>query len=128
MGMHPRFRRFAAWLANFAILLAAFAPTVSHAMAAARGGASWVEICTTAGPAIVKLNGDQAPNAPKNAPASHLEHCPFCFPHAGAAGLPPAVAALPVTVGSYALPELFYRAPRPLFAWAAGQPRAPPAV
>ncbi|HEX4325561.1 MAG TPA: DUF2946 domain-containing protein [Burkholderiales bacterium] len=126
MALHARTRRFAAWLATFAILLAALAPTVSHAMAAVRGGASWVEICTATGPALVKVAAEQVPA--KGGGTSHFDHCPFCSIHAGAAGLPPAAAALPVATGAYALPELFLRAPRPLFAWAAGQPRAPPAA
>ncbi|MDB5805399.1 MAG: hypothetical protein JWN73_2721 [Betaproteobacteria bacterium] len=126
MALQTRTRRFAAWLATFAILLAALAPAVSHAMAAVRGGASWVEVCTATGPALVKVAGEQAPV--KDSAPSHFDHCPFCFTHTGAAGLPPAVAAVPVVTGATALPELFLRAPRPLFAWAAAQARAPPAA
>jgi len=132
MALQQRTRRIAAWLATFAILLAALSPTVSHAMAAVRGGASWVEVCTASGPALVKVAGEQAPTAPAksgNTPdLTHFDHCPFCFTHAGTAGLPPAAAALPVALGAHAVPELFLRAPRPLFAWVAGQPRAPPAA
>lgn len=130
MALQQRTRRIAAWLATFAILLAALSPTVSHAMAAVRGGASWVEVCTATGPALVKVAGEPAPAAPAkggSAPdLAHFDHCPFCSTHAGTAGLPPAAAALPVVTGAPTLPELFLRAPRPLFAWAAGQPRAPP--
>jgi hypothetical protein len=125
MNMAQRTRRFAAWLASFAILLAALAPTVSHAMAAARGGASWVEICTATGPALVKIADEQVPA--RNSTA-HFEHCPFCSAHAGAAGLPPAATALPVAAGAHALPQLFLRAPRSLFAWDPAQARAPPAA
>lgn len=128
MGMHRRLSRFATWLATFAILLAALAPTVSHAMAAARGQDVWVEICTTTGPSVVKVAGDHAPVPAQHDAASHMEHCPFCALHAGAAPLPPAVAALPVSEARHALPELFLRAPRPLYAWAGSQPRAPPAA
>lgn len=126
MALQLRTRRFAAWLATFAILLAALAPAVSHAMTAVRGGASWVEVCTATGPALVKVAGEQAPV--KDSAPSHVDHCPFCSTHAGAAGLPPAAAALPVATGAHALPELFLRAPRPLFVWAAAQARAPPAA
>lgn len=127
MGMHRLQRRFAAWLATFAILLAALAPTISHAMAAARGQENWVEVCTTAGPAVIKVAGE-TPAPVKDGAASHFEHCPFCAAHAGAAPLAPAVTALPVAEGRPVLPELFYRAPRPLFSWAASQPRGPPAA
>ena len=123
-------QRFAAWLAMFAILLAALAPTVSHATAAARGGASWMEICTSAGPAMIRVADDQAPGVPAgNDQGIHLEHCAFCLTHAGAFALPAAaLAALPVITGSDSPPLLFHRAPRPLFVWAAGQPRAPPSA
>jgi hypothetical protein len=122
--------RFSAWLATFAILLAALAPSISHAVTAAKGGASWIEICTTGGTSVVQVPADQTPGTPAQEQKSvHLEHCPFCANHAGSFGLvPTAVAALPAASGSALLPDLFYRAPRPLFVWAAGQPRAPPAA
>lgn len=126
-------KRLAAWFAMFAILLAALAPSVSHAVAAAKGDASWIEVCTSAGPALVKVADEQSPTPAPAQPVPgdqgvHLEHCPFCFTHAGAFGLPPAtLTVLPAAGSAELLPTLFYRAPRPLFAWAAGQPRAPPA-
>ena len=114
----------------FAILLAALAPTVSHAMAAAKGGASWMEICTSAGPAMIQVADDQAPGVPADGnQGAHLEHCAFCLTHAGSFALPAAaLPALPVAIASDSPPLLFHRAPRPLFVWAAGQPRAPPAI
>lgn len=124
-----RLNRIAAWLASFAILLAALAPAVSHAMAAVNGGASWVEVCTATGPALVKVSAKQSPVKDAPTGVSHLEHCPFCGTHAGSAGLiPHAIATLAVESSPALLPELYYRAPRPLFVWAAGQPRAPPAA
>jgi hypothetical protein len=127
MGMHRHQRRFATWLATFAILLAALAPTVSHAMAALHGAGKWVEVCTATGPAVIKVASGETP-APVKDGASHFEHCPFCAAHAGAAPLSPATTALSVADGRPVLPELFYRAPRPLFTWAASQPRGPPAA
>jgi hypothetical protein len=126
MNLHQRTRRLTAWLATFAILLAALAPAVSHAMAAARGGASWVEICTATGPALVKVADEQVPA--KSGGASHFDHCPFCSTHAGAAGLPPAASALPLDTGAHARPQLFLRAPPSQFAWDPAQARAPPAA
>ena len=129
MTAFRRSHRFAAWLATFAILLAALAPSISHAMAAVNGGKSWIEVCTASGTTLVQVAADQAPG--KSAPAEksvHLEHCPFCAPQAAYGPAPAALAALPAAVGSEVLPELYYRAPRPLFAWAASQPRAPPAA
>lgn len=122
-------RRITAWIASFAILLAALAPSISHAVSAASNAPNgWTEICTVAGAKLLKL--DDAPSKP--APAhkmSHFEHCPFCLSHAVALGLPSdANLKLPAITGMHIVPSLFHHAPRPLFAWAAAQPRAPPAL
>jgi hypothetical protein len=117
-----------AWIASFAILLATLAPAISHAMAAAHGSShEWSEICTASGAKLVKV-GD-LPSKPSTHQVSHFEHCPFCLGHAGAFGLPPDNdLRLPSVAGTQILPPLFYRAHRPLFAWAAAQPRAPPSL
>ena len=90
------------WIACFAILLNALAPSVSHAIAFSRGVPATWEICRADG-------------------------CAYCQTHAGSFGLPPAtLASLPVT-GMRLTPFLFYRAPLPLAVWATAQPRGPPA-
>jgi hypothetical protein len=131
-------RRMTAWIASFAILLATLAPSISHAVAAAKGIPNgWTEVCTVAGAKLVKLDDASASKEiskppSKSAPAqkmSHFEHCPFCLSHALALGLPPgADFVMPVVAGTSVVPSLFYHAPRPLFAWVAAQPRAPPAL
>lgn len=131
MGMTNSARRFSAWVACFAILLAALAPSVSHAVAAAKGsGSPWLEICTTVGTRYVRVAQDHNPVSPVPAQETlHFEHCPFCLTHAVSLGLPPADAfILPAGIGGHAFPFLFYQSPRPLFAWGAAQPRAPPAI
>jgi hypothetical protein len=128
MNIQGNRRRFAAWLACFAVLLAALAPSISHAVSALKGQAAWVEVCTAAGTALVKLPGEQVPDQPR--PNLHAEHCVFCGSHAGAFALPAGDISLtvPVAPGGGAMPTLYYRAPSPLFVWAAGQPRAPPVI
>jgi hypothetical protein len=120
-------RRFTAWVASFAILLAALAPAISHAMAAARGAPQvWSEVCTASGAKLVKV-ADASSSKPATQQASHFEHCPFCFSHAVGPGLlPDNDLRLPSAAGAQILPPLFYRAHHPLFAWVAAQPRAPP--
>lgn len=120
--------RCTAWIACFAILLAALAPSISHALAiAGDGSGNWVEICTVSGSKLVSANHDHQSPAPADK-FGHLKHCPFCLSHAVSVGLlPPADFTLPVVAGTHILPSLFYQAPRPLFAWAVAQPRAPPA-
>jgi hypothetical protein len=76
------------------------------------------------------LAADHSPTShspASHSPAMHFEHCPFCFTHAGSFGLPfVASIVIPTVTATTLAPLLFYRAPRPLFAWTAAQPRAPP--
>jgi hypothetical protein len=131
MEMNKLTRRLTAWIACFAVLLAALAPSISHAISAANGGgASWVEVCSLTGAKLVNVGDEQDPAS--SAPAEkgvHFEHCPFCSTHGGTVGLLPTVGfTLPVASGEQPLPSLFYQSPRPLFIWAAAQSRAPPAI
>lgn len=122
---------FAVWIACLAILMAALAPAISHAVAAAKGAPNdWMEICTITGSKMVMVDAEPAPQAPASSEHSvHFEHCPFCLSHAGNLGLLPAIDfVLPLVSGDHVLPSLFYQSSRPLFAWAVAQPRAPPAL
>ncbi len=107
----------------------ALLPTLSHALAHARGGASaWAEVCTPQGVRLVALDSERAadPAAPVQA-AGHLEHCPFCALGADTVALPPAPAPdVAMPAGRALLPPLFLQAPRTLFAWRSAQPRGPP--
>lgn len=107
----------------FAILLAALAPSVSHALAAAKGG-TWTEICSVTGVKLVKA-GQGAPDHGKH--AAGFEHCPFCSAHGNSPTLPSSTELiLGATDGRVSHPSLFYQSPRPLFVWASLQSRAPP--
>jgi Protein of unknown function (DUF2946) len=119
-----RLFRQATWLAIFAMLGLALAPTVSHALAASGPGNPWAEICSVAGGKLVVADaaGAQADSG------THLGHCPLCGQTGGAPALPSAVF-VPLRVdGAEHRPAVFSHAPRPLFAWAAAQPRAPPSA
>lgn len=114
------------WLALFAVLLNALAPTVSHALAASRpripldvcsvdGGASFVA-------AAALLVQDQ------HAGMGLLDDCGYCLTHAGTHGMPPPVhTPLLLLHGTAPRPVLFHHAPRPLAVWIAAVPRGPPA-
>ena len=120
-------RRISAAIATFAMLLAALAPAITSALAAANDQhVRWTAVCTADGTKIVPVPTD-ATGAPL-APESHtIDHCPFCaFPPAIAVLPPPAAATVPAVAGSEPLPPFVLFAPRPLLAWAAAQPRAPP--
>ena len=116
------------WLALAAMLALALLPTLSHALAFARGGAAWAEVCTPQGMRLVSVDTAQAADTgtPVQA-AGHLEHCPLCALGADLPALPPAPpAALLLPLGAAAMPALFLHAPRTLFAWRSAQPRGPP--
>jgi hypothetical protein len=127
--MNRHRRRLTAWIACFAILLASLAPAVSHALAAAgKGGFSlWAEICSAEGPRLQNVESHAAHDTAPTEHGMHFEHCPFCLTHAGSVALPSsAEPILLLPAGSPVQPLLFFHAPRPLFAWVAAQPRAPP--
>ena len=110
-----------AWVACFAILLNAWAPAVSQALAAQRGAAPWGLICSASNLA----SPDGAPQPAQ--PAASGEHCPFCLSHAGSFALPPAAApAVAVAVPAQVTTASAPRTPkaRDLPAWALA--RAPP--
>ncbi|QKY11503.1 DUF2946 domain-containing protein [Janthinobacterium lividum] len=125
-------RRFAAWIACFAILLAALAPSISQAVANAKqeSGSGWAEICSVAGIRFVQVDNDGAADEKSGGKAMQMEHCAFCSTHAGSVGLPPASPVLPLLVasGTAIFPALYYESPSPLFIWSTAQSRAPPAL
>ncbi len=126
--MHTTTRRFAAWIACLAILFAALAPSVSHAMAASRGDA-WTEICSAAGIKLIKASDGQGDPAETPTASSHLEHCPFCATHPSTVSLLPASGwSMPLLNGRDTHPSLFFQAPSPLAIWTLAQSRAPPAA
>ena len=119
-------RRLTAWIAMCAILLAALAPSVSHALATRDGKAlSWMEICSSTGIKLVKTDKTSSPSQQHQ--AGCLEHCPFCSSHGNAVDLPASYdLALPDVSAGSLRPTLFHHSPRPLFVWASAQSRAPP--
>ena len=109
----------------------ALLPSISHALMARQSAAlasnPWAELCSTGG--ATAASGERTDlSRQSRAAAKHLADCGACCLMAAApVGMPPAPAvawAVPERV-AYVAP-LFKHAPRPLFAWAAAQARAPP--
>ena len=126
-----RFRqRCCAWIAIFAALLGALAPTVSRAAASDAAGRLLVEVCTAAGTHWIVLDRtavDDAAARGGGERAFSIDRCPYCVAQAGAAALPAPTAALPLAVpGRTPLPLVAEVAPRPRQSWSPSQPRAPP--
>lgn len=117
-----------AWIAFFAVLFSALAPSLSHAAAAWAGASATAEVCTAAGIMLVPLAEPGQTDKSGNSGAQGLEHCAFCSTDAGSLALPPpATTVLAVLAGHEPFPPLFYSAPRPLSCWTSANPRAPPA-
>lgn len=115
-----------AWLALIALV---FVPTVSRLLAHGTGDSSWVEVCTPQGMKQVAFADEGGNPLPELPAMTHLDHCPLCGLGGSAPMLPPtAFTWVPAGAPAEAMPALFGAAPRPLFAWAAPQPRGPPAT
>lgn len=129
MELNTRMRHVAAWVACFAILLAALAPTVSRVLAAGGPQSYQTDAGSVTGQGLVHEADHPAHDSSTQVKKElHFEHCPFCLVHAGSFGLPPTAGfILPAASGSPVFPILFYQSSRPLFVWATPQSRAPPA-
>jgi hypothetical protein len=113
-------------IALLAMLMAALFPSISHTMRAGAAGA-WVEVCTALGAKWVAADSSTTTDDPAPTTAHGSQDCPYCSLQAHSPALPPASAiGLPATALQFAVPRLFFLAPRTPHAWAAAQARAPP--
>lgn len=130
---HPT-QRALAWLLLAALVLATLAPGIARALSLGGAGAGgWGQVCSVNGlgrsVALPAADGTASPTplAPADDASHLLSHCPYCSLHADQLGLPPTAApAVTLPPLRFQQPPLFLHAPRPQFAWAAAQPRAPP--
>lgn len=132
-----RLQRFPLWLALLAVLAAALLPGLAQAVRSQQpDNPAWAEICSSQGPGLLQaaLAADEGltPDPQRSAELAHLfEHCPLCLlQQPGSMPALPTVQAQQTLLRldlSQPLPALFLHAPRPLHAWAALQPRGPPA-
>ena len=114
-------------MAALAVLAAALAPSISHALGS-MGGASWVEVCTSIGAQWVSADADAGDESPAPSGVHWLEHCPYCSLHANVVAMPATPAVIvPALLPDHGRPLTFLAAaPRTRHAWASAQPRAPP--
>lgn len=123
---HTLLRR-GAWVALFAVLLNAIAPTLSYALAAGKSMAV-VEMCTSFGlkKVLVAQGGEESDTS-----AAHgVKHCPFCLSadqtpptpvDASSAAIVPPHALLAVIRDPQFVPD-------PLLFWSATHKRGPPSL
>jgi hypothetical protein len=122
--------RWTIWIACFAVLLNALAPSISHAMAARSSVPATWELCGADGSISIQaeLLADQLIKKVADHKAGMMEDCGYCLPHGGSFALaPPDATGLGLLDGHALRPFLFYHAPRPLLALSAAPPRGPPA-
>ena len=125
-----QFRR-TSFIALLAMVMLALAPTVSKVIAAERIDSNLVEVCTTAGTKGLSASelGQAASAGHDQGPSSLHDHggdCPYCNLQT-TKFLSSVVQSCTTTRSVTLLPPLFYKAPKPLFAWAHSRSRAPPA-
>jgi hypothetical protein len=125
-SMRQRLRRLS-MVAFLAIFGLAFAPTISHAVNHAKGGTVFNEICSLQGMKQLPADVDDESGSSRSPGMGHLDHCPLCGLSANAMASSPVTPTLAPADLSQMAPALFLHAPKPLFAWASAQPRAPPA-
>lgn len=120
---------FAAWIAGLALLFASMLPSVLQSSMARNATVISIptEICTTSPVKPVVMVDLRKSGSPQDKHDAHGEECAYCRFQADSPGLPAAIdlaAYQPLDV--FPVPSLFHQSPRPLFAWASAQPRAPP--
>ena len=125
--MFVRRKRLTAWIAIFAVLLAALAPVISQAFAALQPQpAPWAEICSAAGLQVRPGLASHSESGDHEGKMS--AHCPFCLNHAGHFALParPPVFVLPRATGTPS-PSCSRVGNSPRFTCISPPLRAPPA-
>lgn len=124
----------ARWLLLLSLTLALLAPTLSQALALARGEVLvWSQLCRSSqvSPRAAQLSAwDKSSQAQREQAQQDgvFHHCPFCALQGQDLAPPPAPCntALPPLDLQQAMPERFYSAPHSAHAWAPPQSRAPP--
>ena len=127
--LKQRYRRPAAWIAIFAILLNGFAPAVSHALQA-RLGITWLEICTPDG--LKRIAVEYSGARPDIPPGTHVvanDHCSYCAPHGATFVHVPPKPGVPAVLAGPALlvASPWVGAPQ-LALWTSWHARAPPSI
>lgn len=114
------------WIALLVIVWASLAPSLAHAVNTWHGAKKiTIDYCTMDGAASMSIDVP-ADDASHDSHAD-AQHCPFCRNSQAMVGIFPApVLVLPAVESRISYPPLFYQAARPLYAWSAAQPRAPP--
>ena len=111
----------------FAFVMAAVAPTISHALRSPASDAWISQICTSDGARLTPAdNATSDRSAPEPSQVHFLEHCPFCSLQAATAWLPSAPTVVVLLGLSAQAPSPVGLAGGSSQVWPAAQARAPP--
>ena len=120
--------RVMAWVACFALLLGALAPTVSRYLASVDGvPPAFLDICSIQTERQASAGVSKAPGDPSD--SQTMDRCAYCvlLAHVHAV-LPGGLAWVFLPALRHGLPSLFFSAPTPQHAWSTALARAPPAT
>jgi hypothetical protein len=121
-------RQFISWMAIAAMLLAALAPSLTHAISSWNGNPDgWQQICTSQGEKLVSVSGTSGAPAQGDS-AGQTDHCAYCLLDPADIGPPlqaKQVVIEPDGVRLLAAGESFPSRHRLL--WSSPHSRAPPA-
>lgn len=128
--------RLTLWIACFAILVNALAPSIAQTLSVLRGDSMAWSICSTNNTknisrVLSRLDARAYANAIKPAEKSKTStamDCAYCLPHVDTSTLLSSLmSGLGIFTGHELRPLLFYHAPQPMLALSAARPRGPPA-
>lgn len=121
--------RLYAWIAALSMLIAAFAPTVSRALASGSAAQLAGDICVASGSRAVAPTKDRGPGLDEegDSRSGAIDDCPYCTLHASDQALLPAASVFRLTLADGRSPQISSQAtPRPSSVWPSSRPRAPP--
>jgi hypothetical protein len=126
MRLHRLGHEISSWMALVAIVMAAIAPTISHALQG-EGATGWIELCSALGSRWVQPG--QLNAGTDSAPASALqavEHCPYCSLQNMTLAAPPVAVGVALLSLAFEPPGVIAPGLRAPDAWRSALPRGPP--
>lgn len=116
------------WIAIFAILMSAVAPTISQALSSKTSSVDYTYVCTASGMKTVALSTDPSKDSQSDHKKVTGDHCGYCV-FQGTYYVPTDSSTRfdPSKLASF-YSEPYYQSPKPLFAWIKLPSQAPPSL
>ncbi len=126
-----KFNRIIHWIVIFTVLFSSFAPSLSRALAASRNDTNTMGygyVCTVSGMKSIANSSDLPSDQGGDQKLSIDDSCGYCTLQGNY--FAPASSEsyfLPINLADH-IPALFYKSPKPLFAWIKLPSQAPPLI